>query len=145
METKVLSYVAVLLLTTVSARTIERGAHESGQDAVIRTLLYQNKDNMLPSLGMTVSNITSKLSDLRNKLGMTGNVDEGLEVPSCVGAEGKISGNALAADDNSVGYARTPAEIFRIVYGSGNESMPGGFFPVGCKGRLAESFLSSVH
>ncbi|KAH6555283.1 hypothetical protein KP509_1Z267500 [Ceratopteris richardii] len=99
-------------------------AVESGQDAVVRTLLYQRKDD---------------------ELGGKGNVDEGLEVSSCLGAEGKVTGNSLAGDNNSVGYARTPAEIFRIVYGSGNESVPGGFYPQGCKGRFAESFLAPNH
>ncbi|KAH7352048.1 hypothetical protein KP509_19G026500 [Ceratopteris richardii] len=120
-------------------------AVESGQDAVVRTLLYQRKDDEVPALSMKVSEVTNKLSELRNKLGGKGNVDEGLEVSSCLGAEGKVTGNSLAGDNNSVGYARTPAEIFRIVYGSGNESVPGGFYPQGCKGRFAESFLAPNH
>ncbi|MCO5612531.1 hypothetical protein L7F22_066799 [Adiantum nelumboides] len=129
-------------LQSVRAKRLVAGllAVESGQDAVIRTLLYQKKDEeAMP--GMTVAEITEKLSELRNELGKTGIVDEGLVVPKCLGAEGKTTGNSLAGDENSVGYARTPAQIFRIVYGTGNESQPGGFYPEGGKGNIAESFL----
>ncbi|KAI5080918.1 hypothetical protein GOP47_0004101 [Adiantum capillus-veneris] len=115
-------------------------AVESGQDAVIRTLLYEQRNEQVVQ-GMTVADVTEKISQLRNKLGKTGIVDEGLVVPQCLGAEGRTSGNSLAGDANSVGYARTPAQIFRIVYGTGNESMPGGFYPEGGRGRVAESFL----
>eukprot|EP00250_Pteridium_aquilinum_P023293 c26590_g1_i1 orf=159-1148(-) len=115
-------------------------AVESGQDAVIRTLLYEKKDQeVFP--GLTVGQITAKLSDLRNKLGHSGIVDEGVVVPKCLGAEGKTTGNSLSADQNSVGYARTPEEIFSIVYGTGNASKPGGFYPNGGKGTYAEEYL----
>lgn len=113
---------------------------EAGQDAVIRTLLYQKKDHeVLP--GLTVGVVTEKISELRNKLGKNGLVDEGLVVPKCLGPEGKTTGNILAGDKNSVAYARTPPEIFRIVYATGDESKPGGFYPKGARGKIAESLL----
>lgn len=55
--------------------------------------------------------------------------DEGLVVPNALGAEGKIKGNVLAGDEYSVAYDGTPEEILRIIYGLGNESVPGGFYP----------------
>lgn len=116
-------------------------AVESGQDAVIRMLLYEKKDQQV--MGMSVGEITAKLSDLRNKLGRSGIVDEGLVVPQCLGAEANTTGNSLAGDQNSVGYARTPEQIFRIVYASGDASKPGGFYPDGGKGRIAENLLNS--
>lgn len=129
-------------LQSARARRLVAGllAVESGQDAVIRTLLYERKEEKVMG-NMSVGEITGKLSDLRNKLGQTGIVDEGLVVPQCLGAEGSTTGNSLAGDPNSVGYARTPEQIFRIVYASGDASKPGGFFPDGGKGRIAQSLL----
>ena len=115
-------------------------AVESGQDAQIRTLLYERKDTQL--YGVTVGEITDRLSDLRNTLGHSGIVDEGIVVPACLGAEGKINGNTLAGDTFSVGYARTPEQIFSVVYGSGSASQPGGFYPRGADGTIARSLLS---
>ncbi|KAI4372518.1 hypothetical protein MLD38_010738 [Melastoma candidum] len=51
--------------------------------------------------GNTVAKFIERISKLRNKLGNGGLKDEGL----------------------------TPEEILEIIYGSGNESIPGGFFP----------------
>ncbi|OWM63520.1 hypothetical protein CDL15_Pgr019469 [Punica granatum] len=36
---------------------------------------------------------------------------------------------------------RTPQEIARIVYGTGSEAKPGGFYPHGANGRIARSLL----
>lgn len=131
------------MLSTPTAKRLVAGllAVESGQDAVIRTSLYSVKDQMVQPYNITVAEFTDKISMLRNTLGHSGNVDEGLVVPKCLGAEGKISGNVLSADQNSVGYARTPAQILRVVYGTGNASMPGGFYPQGGKGFYADKYL----
>ncbi|PKU79930.1 desiccation-related protein PCC13-62 [Dendrobium catenatum] len=114
---------------------------ESAQDAVIRTLLYEQLDKKVHPYNISVAEFTDKISVLRNKLGGAGIKDEGLVVPPELGAEGKISGNVIAGDENSIAYARTPEEILRIVYGTGNESKPGGFFPKGGDGRIARSYL----
>ncbi|XP_061992012.1 ferritin-like catalase Nec2 [Rosa rugosa] len=116
---------------------------ESGQDAVIRTLLYNHAMVKVHPYDITVAEFTNRLSDLRNKLGKAGLKDEGLWVPKYEGAEGKISGNVLAGDGYSVAYDRTPEEILRIVYGSGDEHVPGGFYPKGANGRIAKSYLQN--
>ncbi|KAJ6726560.1 DESICCATION-LIKE PROTEIN [Salix purpurea] len=116
-------------------------AVESGQDAVIRGLLYEHALIRLHPYGITVAEFTNRISDLRNKLGQEGVKDEGLVVPEKLGAEGRVRGNVLAGDEYSVGYARTPEEILRIVYSSGNESTPGGFYPKGADGRIAKKYL----
>lgn len=116
---------------------------ESGQDAVIRGLLYKRASEKVKPYGITVVEFTNRISELRNKLGSSGLKDEGLIVPNLRGAEGKIRGNVLAGDQNSLGFDRTPEEILRIVYGSGNERVPGGFFPKGGDGRIAKSHLQS--
>jgi len=69
--------------------------------------------------------------------------DEALVVAPGKGAEGKSIGNVLAGDRDSLAYDRTPEEILRIVYGGGDEHVPGGFYPKGANGRIARSHLQA--
>jgi hypothetical protein len=117
---------------------------ESGQDAVIRALLYERATVKVQPYGITVAEFTNRFSELRNKLGRAGFKDEGLVVPPVKGAEGRIVGNVLAGDRDSISYGRTPEEILRIVYGGGDEHVPGGFYPKGANGRIARSHLHHV-
>ncbi|XP_077219272.1 ferritin-like catalase Nec2 [Tasmannia lanceolata] len=114
---------------------------ESGQDAVIRHYLYDRAEERVHPYNYTVAEFTSHLSDLRNRLAMCGIKDEGVVVPPKSGAENKSSTNVLSADPNSLSYARTPREILRTVYGTGDEHRPGGFFPNGGNGRIARQYL----
>ncbi|PHT35806.1 Desiccation-related protein PCC13-62 [Capsicum baccatum] len=114
---------------------------ESGQDAVLRALLYERGREKVEPYGITVAEFTNQISKLRNKLGRHGIKDEGLNVKPKVGAEGRIKGNVLAGDKYSMAYERTPKEILRIVYGSGKENKPGGFYPKGAEGRIAKLYL----
>ncbi|GMH29720.1 hypothetical protein Nepgr_031563 [Nepenthes gracilis] len=116
-------------------------AVESGQDAVIRALLYRRAAVMVAPYRITVAEFTSRISELRNQLGKSGLKDEGLVVRQVRGAEGRSRGNVLAGDEFSLGYARTPQEILRIVYATGDERVAGGFYPNGAKGRIAASYL----
>ncbi|XP_010500308.1 PREDICTED: desiccation-related protein PCC13-62-like [Camelina sativa] len=113
---------------------------ESGQDAVIRAMLYARASQIIHPYNITVAAFTNKISELRNKLGKAGLKDEGLMVRKADGAEGKVIGNVLAGDESSLSYDRTPEEILRIVYGSGNESIPGGFYPKGANGDIAKLY-----
>eukprot|EP00253_Pinus_taeda_P025405 PITA_25405 len=116
---------------------------ESGQDAVIRALLYQKKSEKVAPYPYTVADFTNRMSALRDSLGHTTVADEGLLVQAATGgAEGKVAGNILAGDKYSVAYARTPAQILRIVYSSGNESCSGGFYPRSAAGRIATAYLA---
>lgn len=114
---------------------------ESGQDAVLRALLYERRKRKVVPYGITVAEFTDRISELRNKLGGEGVKDEGLVVKPAYGAEGRIRGNVLAGDKYSLAFDRTPEEILRIVYGGGSESKPGGFYPKGAGGRIAKSYL----
>ncbi|CAH2063054.1 unnamed protein product [Thlaspi arvense] len=115
---------------------------ESGQDGVIRTLLYERQDETVEEYGgVTVAELTNEISILRNKLGMCGIKDEGLCVPPWLGAENRTTSNILAADAYSLSYDRTPQEILRVMYGTGDEHRPGGFWPCGANGRIARMFL----
>ncbi|XAR56967.1 hypothetical protein NMG60_11024950 [Bertholletia excelsa] len=114
---------------------------EAGQDAVIRGLLYQHATEEVFPYGVTVANFTDRISNLRNNLGCGGIKDEGLVVPPRLGAGGGVRGNVLAGNHDSLAYKRSAAEVLRIVYGSGDEKVPGGFYPKGGDGRIARSFL----
>lgn len=114
---------------------------ESGQDAVIRTYLYERAEEVVWPYNYTVAEFTVRISELRNRLGRCGIKDEGIIVPLFLGAENRTESNVLSADYNSLSYSRTPPEILRIVYGTGNESKPGGFFPEGGNGRIARELL----
>lgn len=113
---------------------------ESGQDAVIRTEMYRMKDKVVAPYNYTVADFSNAISNLRNSASHAF-VDEGLVVPSYLGAEKKISGNILSADGDSLSYARTAAQVLATVYGSGDPSKPGGFYPEGGCGPIAESYL----
>ncbi|KAK4257860.1 hypothetical protein QN277_007394 [Acacia crassicarpa] len=135
---------AARLLKSENAKQLVAGllGVESGQDAVIRTLLYEHKDEVVQPYKVSVAEFTNRISMLRDKLGKTGMKDEGLVVAKDVGAEGNITGNILAGDKYSVAYPRQPQEVLRIVYGTGDERVPGGFHPKGGDGRIAKSFLN---
>ncbi|KAL2610087.1 hypothetical protein R1flu_028660 [Riccia fluitans] len=125
---------------------------ESGQDALIRTWLYERRDQMVEPYAFTVAAATVAISNLRNNLDHSGLValagvpvpymidDEGLVVPIELGAEQQTVGNVLSADVNSLSYARTPEQILAIVYSSGDPRVPGGFYPLGAHGRIAERY-----
>ncbi|XP_078156124.1 desiccation-related protein PCC13-62-like [Carex rostrata] len=113
---------------------------ESAQDAVIRGLLYERALQKVHPYDITVAEFTGRISDLRNKIGKKGVKDEGLVVPPVMGPEGRTPGNIIAGDEDSLACDRTPEEILRIVYGTGSENIPGGFFPKGADGRIARSY-----
>jgi hypothetical protein len=113
---------------------------ESGQDAVIRTEMYRQKDKVVPPYKYTVADFSNAISTLRNNLSHA-LVDEGLVVPRYLGAEMKVTGNILAGDNDSLAYARTAAQVLETVYGTGDPSKPGGFFPKGAQGVIPASYL----
>ncbi|KAK9983778.1 hypothetical protein SO802_033303 [Lithocarpus litseifolius] len=117
---------------------------EAGQDAVIRTLLYERAEEKVLPYDITVAQFTDYISRLRNNLAMCGIKDEGIIVPLYLGAENRTDSNILSANTDSLSYARTPPEILRIVYGTGNERVPGGFYPHGGGGNIARSFLKKA-
>ncbi|OAE30150.1 hypothetical protein AXG93_4295s1040 [Marchantia polymorpha subsp. ruderalis] len=125
---------------------------ESGQDAIIRTWLYERKSEKVKPYDFTVAEATVEISKLRNHLDHHGLMvvkgkklpfevdDEGLVVPKELGAEKETSGNVLSADKNSISYQRTPEQILSVVYSSGNPKVSGGFYPDGARGEIAERY-----
>lgn len=119
-------------------------AVEAGQDAIIRALLYERAQELVPPYNITVAEFTIRISNLRNELAKCGIKDEGLIVPIELGAEQRTSSNIISANADSLGYRRTPAEILRVVYGTGNEHQPGGFLPKGGNGKIARELLQGA-
>lgn len=62
-------------------------------------------------------------------------------VPLSLGAEKRTESNVLAYDTNSVPYSRTAQEVLSILYGTGDEGVPGAFFPKGANGLIAQTFI----
>ncbi|RLN28360.1 desiccation-related protein PCC13-62-like [Panicum miliaceum] len=118
-------------------------AVEAGQDAVIRLLLYQRADEAVPPYqGHTVADFTRRISEWRNRMSGCGAKDEGVKVlDRQLGAERRTISNILGAGEDSLGFQRTPAEVLRILYGSRNEQIPGGFLPRGANGTIARGFF----
>lgn len=119
-------------------------AVKSGQDAIIRAEMYRKKHTIVQPYNYTVADFSAAISNLRNGASHA-LVDEGLiNVPKIHfgGVNRTITGNILSADTNSLAYARTPDQILGTVYGSGNPSKPGGFYPKGGKGVIAEKYLT---
>ena len=115
---------------------------EAGQDAVLRALLYERAKERVVPYDITVAEFTNRTAELKNRLAMCGIKDEGIIVPLSLGAENRTNNNILSANTDSLSYARTPPEILRIVYGTGSENKPGGFYPNGAGGNIARRYLS---
>lgn len=118
-------------------------AVESGQDAIIRAEMYRKKNTIVQPYNYTVADFSAAISKLRNTASHA-LVDEGLVNVIKIhfgGVNRTIAGNILSADTDSLAYARTPEQVLGTVYGSGNPSKPGGFYPMGGKGVIAENYL----
>ncbi|KAM3687949.1 hypothetical protein ACJW30_10G115000 [Castanea mollissima] len=138
-------YVGTLpVLSNINLRSLVAGllGVEAGQDAVIRALLYERANEIVLPYGKTVAEFVNRTAELNNRLANCGIKDEGIIVPQSLGAENRTNSNILSANTDSLSYARTPPEILRIVYGTGSENKPGGFFPNGAGGNIARRYLS---
>ncbi|KAF6134046.1 hypothetical protein GIB67_038337 [Kingdonia uniflora] len=134
-------------LNNTKARQLLAGimAVEAGQDAVIRTLLYERALHPLYPYGLNVAEITDRLSTLRDLLGRTNsNKDDGIIGRLRGRREGLTRGNIINANSNYVAFSRTPLEILSILYGTGSEIRAGGFFPVGANGTIAHAYLNGA-
>ncbi|KAI3881063.1 hypothetical protein MKW92_050615 [Papaver armeniacum] len=98
----------------------------AGQDAVIRTYLYERADYKVYPYDQTVAKFTERISALSNALGMCGIIKMKVSgrVPPSLGAENRTTSNVLSADYNSLSYARTPREVLRMVYATGANMFP---------------------
>ncbi|OMP12121.1 desiccation-related protein PCC13-62-like protein [Corchorus capsularis] len=72
---------------------------------------------------------------------MCGVKDEGLIVALQLGAGNRTTTNVIPGDVNSLAFSRTEREILRSFYGTGNATLPGGIFPHGVNGEIAEEIV----
>ncbi|KAG6757919.1 hypothetical protein POTOM_038248 [Populus tomentosa] len=102
-------------------------------DPYASSLHYRIASHVIPYVGLagyvganpnlqakTSKRLVAGLSAVEGGQDAAGIKDEGLVVPKRLGAEGRIGGKVLSGDEFSLGYARTPEEIPRAVFGSGN-------------------------
>eukprot|EP00897_Mesotaenium_endlicherianum_P003871 jgi/Mesen1/3511/ME000197S02530 len=131
-------------LVTVPGKQLLAGVLgvEGGQDAMLRTLLWTHINDKVVPYTQTVDLITARITALRDILdGNSRLEDEPIIVSPPMGAEGRTKTNILAANGDSLSYARNGEETLRIVYSTGDAHKPGGFFPKGANGNIAGSFL----
>ncbi|OMO81869.1 hypothetical protein COLO4_23385 [Corchorus olitorius] len=118
------------ILGTVSARF-----------GALRTLLYLNANVIVSPYHFDVATLVDRIAQLVNRLAMCGVKDEGLIVALQLGAENRTTTNVIPGDVNSLAFSRTEREMLRGFYGTGNATLPGGIFPHGVNGELAEEIV----
>jgi len=133
---------------------------KGAEDASIRTVLYQRRRQVVERYNMTVGEFTTVLSALREKLDADnrtmmdpqkpGNtftlpitIDEGVLVPGSDTPENLLTGNIITVNVNSLSVGRSPEQVLQVLYGTGNASIPGLFFPQGANGKIAAKYLSA--
>ena len=88
---------------------------------------------------MTVAEFTDHISKLRNMLSKSGTKDEGIIVPISPGAYNQVNTNIIP-----VNHTWTLPEILRMLYGTGSQHIPAGFFPRGGGGNIAKCCLNKA-
>ncbi|TYH93988.1 hypothetical protein ES332_A12G010900v1 [Gossypium tomentosum] len=134
----------VLAAEAISAFTLVAGIglNEAAAFGVLRTILNNGVNSTVPPYTFTMAELTNRTSEVVNRLGGCGVKDEGLIVPFQLGAENRTTSNVVPGDVNSLAHARFEREILRIVFGTGNATMPGGLYPDGFIGALYQLILN---
>ncbi|MFI9450110.1 ferritin-like domain-containing protein [Amycolatopsis sp. NPDC052450] len=109
-------------------------AVEAYHAANIRTALYQHSGGILGLglLGRDLREASVKLSDARDSLDGTSDLDQGV-----VDREGRA--NIVPTDANGIAFSRTPGQVLNIVYLTPKAATSGGFFPKGVNGDVNTS------
>ncbi|KAK8554718.1 hypothetical protein V6N13_093692 [Hibiscus sabdariffa] len=103
---------------------------------------HREREVIVPPYTPTVAYFTGLTAEMTYQLGGCGVKDEPLIVPLPLGAEKRTTTNVIAADANSLVYARTEREFLRILFRTGNATRPGGLFPCGFEGKLYHRILA---
>ena len=86
-----------------------------------------------------MADLTDHISKLRNMLSKSGTKDEGIIVPISPGSYNQVISNIIP-----VNHTWTLPEILRILYGTGSQHIPAGFFPRGGGGNIARCCLNKA-
>ncbi|KAH9766292.1 Desiccation-like protein [Citrus sinensis] len=102
------------------------GANPNLQDAISKwSIAYEKANEKVHPYGIRVSEFTNKISQLRNTRGNSVITNEGLAVPKEMNTQ--------------LHMTVTPEDCSWIGAVSGNQSVPGGFYPKGGDGQIARS------
>lgn len=81
--------------------------------------------------GMELVEASNKISDARDSLDGSSDLDQGVKV------DGEL--NIVPADSNSIAFSRTAGQVLNVVYLTPQRASSGGFFPAGTNGEIRES------
>lgn len=107
-------------------------AVEAYHAGAIRTLLFQQADTIIPPYGANVSTITGAISTLRNLA--SGDPSPTID-QNILDATPAMNANIVPADESSIVFSRTPAQVINIAV-LANATGYGGFFPSGLNGAI---------
>ena len=97
-------------------------AVEAYHASEVRTLIY--------SLGATAQGLAQKISDLRDSLDGSDDLDQGV-------VDSAGNANIVPTDGNSIAFARNTSQVLHIVYANAAANTAGGgFFPNGVNGTV---------
>ncbi|KAK8509847.1 hypothetical protein V6N12_001919 [Hibiscus sabdariffa] len=112
------------------------------EESGLASIGHIRANSAVPPYTPTVAYFTGLTAEMTYQLGGCGVKDEPLIVPLPLGAEKRTTTNVIAADANSLVYARTEREFLRILFRTGNATRPGGLFPCGFEGKLYHRILA---
>jgi hypothetical protein len=96
-------------------------AVEAYHMGMARSVLYR--------MGSEARSLANAISDARDKLDGSDDVDQGIEVGG--------TANIVPSDSDAIAFSRTPQQVLKIVYGTPNSGVSsGGMFPNGMNGTL---------
>ena len=109
-------------------------AAEAYHAANIRTALFEKEPGLLGTglLGRDLKEATVKLSDARDSLDGTSDVDQGI-------VNGDGDANIVPTDEFGVTYSRSAGQVLNVVYLTNQQATSGGFFPRGVNGEINTS------
>ncbi|OMO63792.1 hypothetical protein CCACVL1_22269 [Corchorus capsularis] len=111
---------------------------ESAKFGALRTLLYLRENETVVPYNFTLGTLVARAALSVNRLGMCGVKNEGLTLQFEFGN----ATNIIPFNPNVTAASRTAREVLRILYGTGNATLPGGLFPRGVNGRIAEKIVN---
>lgn len=99
-------------------------AAEAYHAGLVRTVLY--------SKGQTIRGYTDAISDARDSLDGTSDLDQGTSNRNVtLRGQAYTASNIVPLNDNGIAFSRTPGQVLNVVYLNPNSVNQGGFFPNG--------------
>lgn len=109
-------------------------AAEAYHAANIRSSLFEKETGLLGTglLGRDLKEASVMLSDARDSLDGTSDIDQGVVEPNG-------DANIVPTDSNGIAYSRSAGQVLNVVYLTNKQATSGGFFPEGVNGRIDTS------